>query len=359
MKKLGAVLLFFIFLFTCGNLCAETITLHADNDTYIDQLYPDSNFGQEWKMLMSGSTTKPAHGLLRFNLSGLPAGARITKAWLTLFLHGNHSTNLLRIHPMTSLWGEDSATWNLAAEGVNWITPGGDFDPAVFVEASLPGSAPDWMVVDVTSLVSDDKGYLNAGAAANGLLLKADSGYNKVLTAEFAGYENAQTCHSCHGIHDPSRDVGKSTNCAQCHSRGDISLSGEPTLIIDYKPKLCPAGIVFENEPETLNLLHRFRDVVLSRTPEGRRWTTFYYQNAEVIVRLLENSSELRQQSRAALEQLLPYIRQLVDGKTVDHRAMRRDSRTFIDLYRKKIGTDQSLVQSMMMTASKVSTPIK
>ncbi len=361
MKKTGMLLLFFIFLFTCGNICAETIALRAESDTYIDKKppAPDSNFGQDWKMLMSGSTTTPAHGLLQFNLSGLPVGVRIIKARLTVLVHSNQHTNLFHVHPMTSVWGEDYATWNMAAEGVNWTTQGGDFDPAIFVEAGLPGSAPDWMVIDVTSLISDEQGNLNAGTAANGLLLKADAGYNKVLTAEFAGYENALTCHSCHGANDPSGDVGKSTNCAQCHSRGDISLSGEPTLIVDYKPKLCPAEIVFENEPAALDLLRRFRDGVLSRTPEGRRWTAFYYRHAASIAGLLENSPVLRQQSRAAVERLIPYIGLFVDDKAVDLRRMRRDARTLIDLYLEKIGTDHGLLHSMMMTASKVSTPIK
>ncbi len=634
MKKTGMLLLFFIFLFTCGNICAETIALHADNDTYIDQLYPDTNFGQGWKMLMNGSTTKSAHGLLHFNLSGLPDGARITKARLAVLVHGNHSTNLFHVYPMTSVWGEDFATWNLAAEGVNWTTPGGDFDPAVFVEAGLPGSAPDWMVIDVTCLISGAQGTLNAGTAANGLLLKADAGYSKVLSAEFAGYENALTCHSCHGTDDPSRDAGKSTNCAQCHTRGDISLSGEPTLIVDYEPmlfqfvqlsdthigkfpqalvnlttavaqinginpsfvlvtgdltdagttaqygdfknavdnftmpyhcvpgdndvidggtldlyhqelgddyyafdyqgfkfiglnntdnisldyaqrqwledrlkegepgiifahgplldyydnftalagaeqllgllkayqaplymnghahqtgeysrdgtdfvwcknldyadmgdpynlykvyadrimlyhvdlrdgsqafawmiclngtcaddnssttttttsisttttsviasttttsstpastsssvsstttadsttssmpvtttttstktKLCPAEIVFDNDTATLDLLRRFRDGVLSKTPEGRRWTAFYYRHVDVIAGLLEKSPELRRQSRAEVERLLPYIGLLVEGKAVNLRRMRSEARELIDLFKQK-----------------------
>ena len=659
MKKTGMLLLFFIFLFTCGNICAETIALRAESDTYIDKKppAPDSNFGQDWKMLMSGSTTTPAHGLLQFNLSGLPVGVRIIKARLTVLVHSNQHTNLFHVHPMTSVWGEDYATWNMAAEGVNWTTQGGDFDPAIFVEAGLPGSAPDWMVIDVTSLISDEQGNLNAGTAANGLLLKADAGYNKVLTAEFAGYENALTCHSCHGANDPSLDAGKSTNCAQCHSRGGISLSGEPTLIVDYEPmlfqfvqlsdthigkfpqalvnlntavaqinginpafvlvtgdltndgtaeqygdfknaadnltmphycvpgdndvidggtldlyhqelgsdyyafdygglkfiglnntntlsldsaqrqwledrlkegeagiifaheplldyydnftalagaeqllsvlnayqaplymnghthqsgqyskdgtdfvwcknldfadmgdpynlykvyadrillyhvdmrngsqsfagticlngacsgdnssttttstsiptttttaiasttttsstaastttststsssvlsttssmpatttttstkaKLCPAEIVFENEPATLDLLRRFRDRVLGNTPEGRRWAAFYYGHADAIAGLLEKSPALRLQSRSAVKRLLPYIGLLVNDKAVDHRAMRRHARTLIDLYREKIGADSGLLYSMLRTASKVSMSIK
>ncbi len=139
---------------------------------------------------------------------------------------------------MTTFWQEDAATWNLSETGINWGTPGGDYDPALFCETALPGTTPQWSVTDVTSLVSDQQGYLRQGIADNGLLIRGDAGYNKILSSEFSTYDNAMTCHSCHGTNDPSRDVGKSTNCAQCHSQGDIRLAGEPTLIVDYEPML-------------------------------------------------------------------------------------------------------------------------
>ena len=139
---------------------------------------------------------------------------------------------------MSTFWQEDAATWNLAETGINWVTPGGDYDPAVFCEAALPGTTPQWSVTDVTALVSDQQGYLRQGIADNGLLIRGDAGYNKILSSEFSTYAYALTCHSCHGANDPSRDVGKSTNCAQCHSQGDIRLAGEPTLIVDYEPML-------------------------------------------------------------------------------------------------------------------------
>ena len=233
---LGTCLLFLLLL--PYTVKAETIILSTGKDTYIDKLYPDNNFGQGWNLLMSGALTKPAHGLLHFDLNGLPAHARITKAQLSLLVHSKHSTNVYHIHPLTTAWEEDYATWNIAQTGVSWTTPGGDFDPAVFVESALPGTTPGWMVIDVTTLISESQGSLKASAAANGLLVEADAGYNRVLSAEFSNYDHALTCHSCHGTNDPSRDVGKSTNCAQCHSQGDIHLSGEPKLIVDYEPIL-------------------------------------------------------------------------------------------------------------------------
>ena len=108
------------------------------------------------------------------------------------------------------------------------------------------------------------------------------------------------------------------------------------TTTTSTKAKLCPAETVFENEPAKLDLLRRFRDGVLSNTPEGRRWTAFYYGHAELIAGLLEKSPALKRQSRAAVERLLPYIGLLVNDKAVDPRAMRRDARALIGLFERK-----------------------
>ena len=118
--------------------------------------------------------------------------------------------------------------------------------------------------------------------------------------------------------------------------------SRESTDPLDFAPymvihtKLCPAQVVFKDEPATLNLLRRFRDKILSKTPQGRCWTAFYYRHAEIIAGLLENSPELRRQSKTAVERLLPYITGLVEDKAVNRRAMHRDAWQLIDLFQQK-----------------------
>ena len=131
--------------------------------------------------------------------------------------------------------------------------------------------------------------------------------------------------------------------------------SHETTDPLDFAPymvihtKRCPAKMVFENDTETLDLLRSFRDKVLSTTPEGRRWTAFYYRYAELISDLLEKSPALRRQSRAALEGLLPNIGLLVDDKDVDHRAMRRHARQLIDLFKKESAVELKTSLSHML----------
>ena len=241
---------------------AETLTLTADKDTYLDQLYPVKNFGQDWDILTSGDANKIARGVFHFNTDMLPEGALIKKARITFLVHANRSTTTYHLHPLTNSWQEDSATWNVAETGRSWATPGGDYDPALSVLASLPASTPNWIVIDLTSLVSNQEGHLKSNIAENGLLLRADTGYNKILSFEFSSYANALTCHSCHGTDSPEPDKGKSTNCASCHSLGGLPLSGEPTLIIDYQPQTLITLASFEALPAD-------RMVTLSWTTES------------------------------------------------------------------------------------------
>jgi len=237
MQKALALCICSLFMLCCSAEAA-TVAITADKDTYIDKVYPDVNFGQKWNMLVSGSSTKPANGLLHLDFSAVPDYAIIKDAKLTFLVHANHFTTKYFIHPMSAFWQEDATTWNIAQTGILWGTTGGDYDPALVYETTLPGTTPQWSVTDVTSLVSEQQGYLRKSITDYGLLIRGDAGYNKILSSEFSTYANALTCHSCHGINDPSLDVGKSTNCARCHSQGDIRLSGEPSLIINYEPML-------------------------------------------------------------------------------------------------------------------------
>ena len=194
---LGPCLLFLLLL--PYTVKAETIILSTDKDTYIDKVYPASTLGKNgicWSAALLQSRQMGYFILILVLCLIMPS---LKDAKLTFLVHANHSTTKYFIHPLSTFWQEDAATWNLSETGINWGTPGGDYDPALFCETTLPGTTPQWMVTDVTSLVSDQQGYLRQGIADNGLLIRGDAGYNKILSSEFSTYDNAKTCHSCHG----------------------------------------------------------------------------------------------------------------------------------------------------------------
>ncbi len=234
MQKQIALFCFLVLALTGGGGSAETLILSANQDTFIDSINQDQNFGQNWKMLINGSSAA-SHGLLHFDLSGLSEYAEIEHVTLTFLIHSAFRTSTYFLYPLTTQWAEDAATWLNATDSEDWYTPGGDYELSSFIELPLPASLPNWVAADITPFMKDEQGQLNQNIIENGFLIRADTQFSKIVSVEFTDFERAETCHSCHGAYSPELDEGKSTSCAVCHSQAGIPLHGEPTLVIHYQ----------------------------------------------------------------------------------------------------------------------------
>jgi hypothetical protein len=215
-------------------VAAEPLYLQAGSDSYIDSIAPNNNFGEGWKLLLSGRLGKIAHGVIHFNLAPIPPTATIESVVLTFLVHSNTLSTSYFVHLLLRSWSESFVTWNESETGVGWTSPGGDYDPA-YIEITMPSSVPGWVVEDITSLVTDEQGGIKEELAENGLLIESNEEYSKILSSEFSTYAYATTCHSCHGSLPPERDLGKSVHCENCHSQDSFSLFGEPSLVIQYQ----------------------------------------------------------------------------------------------------------------------------
>ncbi|GEM_PF-6840579 len=235
MKKASLLFLGLLCLIRPPAAAAAMLMRPADTDTYIDATKPNDNFGGKWNILISGSAGKLAHGLVHFDLTALPVSEPMESVKLTVLAHSNTGVTTYFIHPLMKTWDQGSATWIVSETGLPWTNPGGDYEQNAYATISPPVSIPAWMVVDITSLVIDENGWPKQDVAENGLLLRANAGYGKLLSSEFSSSAYAATCHSCHGNYDPGRDQGKSVQCQNCHSRDGIPLYGEPTLVIQYQ----------------------------------------------------------------------------------------------------------------------------
>jgi hypothetical protein len=169
---------------------AQTMTLTADADTTIYEEGELANGGGTHVFV--GRTDKGflRRALVRFDLSGLPAGAVITNA--VLHLEGSKTQSggvVISVHRLTRAWGEGTtdaggqegkgaaaangdATWSSAAlASVGWTTPGGDFDamPSAMVHVAGTGSHA-W---ESAALADDLMAWLE-GADNHGWILVAD-----------------------------------------------------------------------------------------------------------------------------------------------------------------------------------------
>lgn len=98
-------------------------------DAYLLSTSANSNYGNSADMAVGESnnaTNRYTRSLVKFDLSNLPADATITSATLSLWtsadLSGNDAT--YSIYRLKKAFNETQATWNNAATGAPWQTPG-------------------------------------------------------------------------------------------------------------------------------------------------------------------------------------------------------------------------------------------
>lgn len=123
--------------------------------------------------------------LIRFGLDSLPPGVRVTDAKLALYLEGGSgvSNAVLDLHRLRRAWVEgiydggrpatgEGVTYQEYDGGNLWITPGGDYDPAVIDSVALPSLNAGWYEWNVTNQI---QAWLD-GATNYGFLLREGSG---------------------------------------------------------------------------------------------------------------------------------------------------------------------------------------
>ncbi|MBN2029508.1 DNRLRE domain-containing protein [bacterium] len=126
------------------------------DDTFIYENDPTGNYGGD---CCPGEIDRV---LVRFNLPAVLSGKHILSANLEFFVWNQsnyHDNETLKIYRMTRSWDEYGATWQNAADGDPWATPGGDADMATPV-AQIPQQPDqaDWdhafyPPADITQLV--------------------------------------------------------------------------------------------------------------------------------------------------------------------------------------------------------------
>lgn len=164
-------------------LSAESLTIYASGDTFIRSDNPTSTAGSgDFRLLVGETASVTANdfrALFNFDLSTLPANAIITSVAFRLRVQDNDTnsgtaTLALNLHALTQSWTEGSSSWNNAATGTPWTTPGGTFDSTVLSSASVPtkGSTPATYTWNTSAALVN---LVQTGANTNsvvGLLLK-------------------------------------------------------------------------------------------------------------------------------------------------------------------------------------------
>ncbi|MEJ2139438.1 MAG: DNRLRE domain-containing protein [Gammaproteobacteria bacterium] len=104
-------------------------------DTFISEGSPTSNYGSERELDIDGDDAgSETAGLIRWDISAIPANATIESATISVDVTGSSSDNY-NLYAVEKNWLESGATWNATGISGAWSTAGatgsGDFAPNV------------------------------------------------------------------------------------------------------------------------------------------------------------------------------------------------------------------------------------
>lgn len=176
----------------------QGLTPGAVRDTYLASDEPDRAHGGSVDLLVGTPPDSEAtrRALLRFDISGLPAGATVLTARVGFHDESRTGTGTIDVHRVTKDWDEASVTW--ASFGDN------GFDPAV---AASSGSATaivlssDQIWFDVTGLVED--WYARKVPDHGILLLERNHAQTQLLSSEIGRITERPWMHVCYRPRSP------------------------------------------------------------------------------------------------------------------------------------------------------------
>ena len=150
-------------------------------DAWITSGNPDWNYGAHEDLRAS---TGAQRTVLEFDLSGIPATARLVSATLELYAETVSTAGDIAVHATTASWTEgtcsgagctaDGITWDWRDGATPWAAPGVDHDSSA-ADITNVATASTWHAFDLIAPVAD---WLGGGLANNGVLVKAPDGAN-------------------------------------------------------------------------------------------------------------------------------------------------------------------------------------
>ena len=197
----------------------ETISLQPVADTTLFEIAPDNNLGGA-SFLNAGTSGNGSRNraLVRFDLSGIPGGALINSASLSMDVVHQPSTggeiSFFDLRRVLQPWGEGvqepddpgspglgapaapgEATWNdRFAPGTMWATPGGqegiDFSATVSASALVQGIGDPVLFESSPELLADIRAWMNQPAQNFGWMLMTESEATQKTARRFDSRES-------------------------------------------------------------------------------------------------------------------------------------------------------------------------
>jgi len=133
-----------IITYTPNGCSGQTIIREAGAgevpDSYIQEdSGGNDNYGTDNTMKVRPEATKRKHALVKFNLSGIPAGASISSATMTLNVRTAKTNQVQNVHRLLTAWVEGTSATN----GVQWNDPNGTGTAGTWASGAFSASDYD------------------------------------------------------------------------------------------------------------------------------------------------------------------------------------------------------------------------
>jgi len=86
------------------------------------------------------------------------------------------------------------------------------------------------------------------------------------------------------------------------------SIDGETTTSTSIKKSPCTSEAIYGEHSDETEFLRQFRDNVLSKTPEGQELIRLYYEWSPVIVGVMEDNEEFKEEIKEMIDGVLMLI---------------------------------------------------
>ena len=96
-------------------------------------------------------------------------------------------------------------------------------------------------------------------------------------------------------------------------SGGTTTIPSGTTTTTTPGPALCAAEAIYGENSEQTELLRKYRDNVLRKTPEGQEIIKTYCAFSSTITKILEQNPLLKNRAKAYIDSMLPGIRKKID----------------------------------------------
>jgi len=153
---------------------ARTASVTSTVDAFILENAPNKNHGSATSLGVDGDepagTGKDKSALLKWDLSTIPAGSKISSASVTLNVT-NNSAETYQAYELKRPWVESAATWRLYAAGNSWQTAGakGSLDRGTTVAGNVSPSTTGKQTFALSPAVVQS--WVDNPASNNGIII--------------------------------------------------------------------------------------------------------------------------------------------------------------------------------------------